>query len=254
MDDNQHIDRPFPETADIETSNDDYARRFAGPQGQWMLDVQEARTRELLREINADSILDVGGGHGQLAIPLAHSGYKVTVLGSDASCEKRIQSITGNGQAAFFVGDVIQLPFEDNTFDVVISFRLLTHCERWPELVSELCRTARKAVIVDYPTSQGLNAVAPVFFEAKKKLETNTRPWRLFRHSEVADAFAAQGFHTGARLGQFFMPMVLHRLLKSKALSTFIEYLCNALGLTSLWGSPVIIRMDPDHARRKPGN
>lgn len=251
MDDNQYIDRPSPETADIETSNDDYARRFAGPQGQWMLGVQEARTRDVLREIDANSILDVGGGHGQLAIPLARSGYKVTVVGSDASCEKRIRTITENGRAEFLVGDVVQLPFKDKSFDVVISFRLLTHCERWPELVNEMCRTARQAVIVDYPTSQGLNAVAPLFFAAKKKLETNTRPWRLFRHSEVADAFAAQGFHLGARQGQFFMPMVLHRLLKNKNLSTFMESLCKAVGLTALWGSPVIVRMDPDQTLEK---
>ena len=30
----------FPETADVETSSDDYARRFAGPVGEWFLERQ----------------------------------------------------------------------------------------------------------------------------------------------------------------------------------------------------------------------
>ena len=30
---------PFPETADIHTSSDEYATRFSGPAGEWMLAV-----------------------------------------------------------------------------------------------------------------------------------------------------------------------------------------------------------------------
>lgn len=216
-----------------------------------MLDVQEQRTRELLSTLDVTTILDVGGGHGQLAIPLTESGYKVTVLGSAPSCEERIRSITEDGRATFQVGNVIQLPFPDNSFDVVIAFRLLTHCDRWPELVQELCRTAKTAVIVDYPTSQSLNAIAPMFFSAKKKLEVNTRSWRLFKHREVRESFAGSGFHKTGRRGQFFLPMVLHRMLKNKGLSTFLESICKVFGLTALWGSPVIIRMAPDDAEKQ---
>jgi ubiquinone/menaquinone biosynthesis C-methylase UbiE len=138
-------------------------------------------------------------------------------------------------------GDVIALPFPDNTFDVVLCFRLLTHCERWPELVRELCRVARQAVIVDYPTGQSLNAIAPALFGAKKKFEKNTRTWALFRHRQVIGEFAKNGFEPVATKKQFFLPMVLHRMLKCRALSAALEAVCRALGLTRLWGSPVIV-------------
>ncbi len=60
----------FPETADIETSSDGYANRFGGKTGAWMLAVQERVTKQLLRDVPASAtVLDVGGGHGQLAIP-----------------------------------------------------------------------------------------------------------------------------------------------------------------------------------------
>ena len=56
----------FSETADIETSSDDYAARFAGEIGAWLLKVQEEATLRMLAAYPNAKILDVGGGHGQL--------------------------------------------------------------------------------------------------------------------------------------------------------------------------------------------
>jgi ubiquinone/menaquinone biosynthesis C-methylase UbiE len=238
----------FPETADIETSSDDYATRFAGPEGEWMLRVQEDITLAMLADASPSSILDVGGGHGQLAIPLSRKGYDLTVLGSSDSCRTRIREIIDAGACRFVTGNVIDLPFPDNSFDAVIAFRMVTHCQRWPELVAELCRVARRHVIVDYPTSQSVNAIAPALFGAKKKLEVNTRTWTLFRHRQVLDAFARHGYAPHRRKKQFFFPMVLHRMLKCRPLSAAMESTARALGLTALWGSPVII----DLVRRSP--
>ena len=240
---------PFPETADIHTSADEYAARFAGPAGAWMLAVQERITLRLLRGLEGGRVLDVGGGHGQLALPLVRDGWNVTVLGSDDSCRHRIRAAVESGACRFLTGNVIALPFPDQAFDVVLCFRLLTHCERWPELVRELCRVARQAVIVDYPTSQSLNAVAPALFGAKKKFEKNTRTWALFRHRQVLAEFARNGFAPAAVRKQFFVPMVLHRMLKCRPLSAVLEAVCRALGLTRLWGSPVIARFGPAAAR-----
>jgi 2-polyprenyl-3-methyl-5-hydroxy-6-metoxy-1,4-benzoquinol methylase len=233
---------PTPrETADIDSSSDDYARRFAGPSGAWMLAVQERGFREMLQENPGVSILDVGGGHGQLAIPLSRAGWPVTVVGSDPVCRHRIDSEVAAGLLRFVVGDLLHLPFPDRSFDTVVSVRMLTHCQRWEEFVGELCRVARRAVIVDYPTSESANCIAPALFGAKKKLEGNTRLWRLFRHREVEEAFAAAGFTLLKRQPQFFFPMVLHRLLRFLPVSKALEGGAAALGLTRRWGSPVIL-------------
>ncbi|NLG35497.1 MAG: methyltransferase domain-containing protein [Lentisphaerae bacterium] len=238
-------DCPFPETADIHTSSDEYATRFAGPAGQWMLDVQERITLRMAARLPEATILDVGGGHGQLTLPLCRQGRPVTTVGSDESCRTRIREAVEEGRCRFLVGNVIDLPLEDGSFDLVLCFRLLTHCERWPELVRELCRVARRGVIVDYPTSQSLNAVAPALFGAKKKFEKNTRTWALFRHRQVVDEFARHGFAPVEIRKQFFLPMVLHRMLNNRRLSAAMEAVCRGLGLTRLWGSPVIVLMMP---------
>lgn len=236
---------PFPETADIHTSSDEYAARFSGAVGGWLLSVQEKLARRLMRRFKGSNVLDVGGGHGQLALPLCRDGWRVTVVGSDESCRHRIQSLVDSGACRFVAGNVLALPFPDKAFDLVLCFRLLTHCERWPELVRELCRVARQGVIVDYPTGQSLNAIAPALFGAKKKFEKNTRAWRPFRHEEVIGEFAKNGFAPTGMVKQFFLPMVLHRMLKIRALSAALEAVCRAMGLTRLWGSPVIVRMAP---------
>lgn len=233
----------FPETADIHTSADEYATRFAGKTGAWMLEVQEKIALDFLRQSGAKTVLDVGGGHGQIARPLVRAGCDVTVLGSAPECEHRIRDLTASGGCRFVVGNVIALPFPDRSFDAVVSFRLVTHCERWPLLIAELCRVARTVVIVDYPTSQSVNSIAPALFDAKKKVEKNTRPWRLFRHDEVIGEFSKHGFRVAQRTGQFFFPMVVHRMLKTKPLSVALEGIARALGLSRRWGSPVIVSL-----------
>jgi len=265
----------FPETADIETASDDYAARFAGAVGAWMLKIQEVTVLDLLQDHPGATILDVGGGHGQLAVPLCREKYPVTVVGSAEVCRQRLAAIVDAGPPApglrragpppperfaqaglptvapwaqvglcrFQVANVLKLPFADRSFDTVLCFRLVTHCAHWEELIGELCRVAARAVIVDYPTSQSLNCVAPHLFGAKKKLEGNTRPFRLFRHEEIAGAFARHSFVPGRRSGQFFLPMVLHRRLKCRPLSAVAEYLLRQAGLVRRWGSPVILEL-----------
>jgi len=243
--------RDFPETADIHTSTDEYAGRFRGASGAWMLSTQLRLAKKLLAPFPAGSMLDVGGGHGQLANPLSREGWDVTVLGSDESCAHRIREGIDAGRIRFQVANLIDLPFPDKSFDVVVCFRLLTHCERFPVLVRELCRVARKAVVVDYPTGESLNAVAPAFFGAKKKFEKNTRTWRLFRHAEVRDLFADNGFRRAGILKQFFFPMVVHRMLRARVLSAASEGVARALGLTAWLGSPAIACFVPDDGNRK---
>ena len=209
-----------------------------------MLSVQTRLTRALLADVPKGTLLDVGGGHGQLAHPLADDGWDVTVLGSAKSCEHRVRDLTESGRAKFVMGNVFELPFADDSFDAVVCFRLLTHCDRWEQLVRELCRVSRGPVVVDYPTSQSVNAIAPALFNAKKKFEKNTRTWRLFRHREVDSAFAAAGARVARRRKQFALPMVIHRVLKCAPLSAFLEGCCRAVGLTALCGSPVVLRAE----------
>lgn len=234
----------FLETADIETSSEDYAARFSGAIGAWLLKVQEQGTLKMLAAYPGATVLDVGGGHGQLTGALIQNGYDVTVLGSDEVCKTRIQTFIDQGSCHFDVGNVLNLPYGDRSFDVVISYRFLAHVSQWRTFLSELSRVANRAILVDYPTIRSINYIAPLLFKVKKGLEGNTRPFVCYEESELIDYLKSLQLTTSARYAQFFWPMVLHRALKQPSLSTALEAIPRGLGLTQLFGSPVILKME----------
>lgn len=234
------------ETPDVETSSEGYASRFSGPVGQYFLQVQEEIALRLLAPWPEARILDVGGGHAQLAPRLVNRGYKVTVAGSREVCRARLDRALPAGSFEFQACDLLRLPYADRSFDIVIAFRLLAHVPRWRELVGELCRVADRAVVVDYSDTRSFNALYGPFFHWKKSMEGNTRTFITFRVGEVAAELARHGFGPPAEVRQFFVPMVVHRIL-GKALGTagpsrVLEVASRALGLRQTLGSPVILR------------
>jgi SAM-dependent methyltransferase len=232
------------EDADVETSSDAYARRFAGAVGKYFLEVQAEATLELLRPWPGASVVDFGGGHGQVTGPLVDAGYRVTVLGSCPACERRVRRWTGEGRARFASADLLHAPYPDRSFDVALSYRLLPHVRDWGSLVSELTRLARTAVVVDYPTSRSVNAIAGWLFGLKKGVEGDTRPFTVFRDADIEEAFGRAGFDATARRAQFLFPMAFHRAARSAGLARALEATGGALGLRRRFGSPVILRLE----------
>ncbi|HVK01514.1 MAG TPA: class I SAM-dependent methyltransferase [Gemmatimonadales bacterium] len=237
---------PAREDADIESSSELYARRFAGPVGQWFLELQARLTLECLRGLPPHAtVLDVGGGHAQLAGPLADAGYRVTVVGSDASCGHRLAPLTSAGRCRFEVADLLALPYVDRTYDAVVCYRLLAHSIDWRRLVAELCRVSRHRVVVDYPAQRSVNFASEALFRIKSSIERGTtRPFALYGRGEVARAFASAGFRVTEERPQFFLPMALYRLAGSTGLARGAEGLARSVGATALLGSPVIARAD----------
>jgi 2-polyprenyl-3-methyl-5-hydroxy-6-metoxy-1,4-benzoquinol methylase len=236
---------PFPETPDIETSSANYASRFRGPAGAYMLDVQERSVVTLLKDgrpLAGRTVLDVGGGHAQLAGPIAALGCDVTVVGSDESCAVRLRDGPQADRIAFKTGNLLDMPFADRAFDTLVSVRLISHIEDWHRLVAELCRVADKSIIIDYPTFRSVNALSLLTFPIKKMIEKNTRTYTTFWNGAIRRAFAQHGFRPLAVRNQFLLPMALHRA--SKGALKPVEEGFRATGATRLLGNPVIIRLD----------
>ena len=231
------------ETSDIETSSEDYASRFAGDVGKWFLTVQEAATLKLLDSYPHANVLDVGGGHGQLTQPLLEAGFKVTVIGSAITCATRILHLRKDNRCRFITGNLLELPFINRAFDVVVCFRLLPHVTNWEQLLSEIGRVAKRAIIIDYPEVRSVNYLAPWMFSLKKRIERNTREYQCFRDSELLKRLESHGFALVARFPEFFLPMVLHRTIKSVNLSVALELAFRRMGFTARWGSPVILKL-----------
>lgn len=234
----------FSDRYDIFTSSDDYAGRFESRAGRWFLAVQEQMTLRMIGSYSNPTVLDVGGGHGQITDALVRKGCRVTVLGSSEECKSRIQPFIDKGLVDFTVGDLTHMPYPDQEFDIVISYRLMAHMTSWSAFLVEMMRVARKAVVFDYPELRSINSIAPYLYSLKKRLEPNTRKFQCFREGELLEVLREVGFHRVDHSPQFFLPMALHRKINQPGLSSAVEKFFRFSGLTSLLGSPVIERAE----------
>lgn len=232
------------ETPDIETSSDDYARRFAGAAGEYFLSVQTHALDGLMEGLFSSSVLEVGGGHGQLVPALLRHGCKLTMFGSDEITHARVRASHPNEPISYATGNVLNLPYADRSFDVVVAVRLISHIDAWETLLKEFCRVARYSVIVDYPSWRSLNALTPMLYAFKKSVEGNTREYASFYPSQLATVFERHNFVVSSSYSQFFLPMFLHRGLAGARWLQTGECICRSLGWTKLFGSPVLMRAD----------
>lgn len=232
------------ETPDIETSSAGYASRFAGKAGRYLLGQQSQTVIAALADLIPGTALDVGGGHGQLVDVLKSCGWRVTVHGTDPLCEINLRELHGKRDCDFVRGNLRELPVADRSFDLVIAVRLLSHVDAWHALVREMCRVARRSVVLDYPCTSGVNALTPLLFGLKKSMEGNTRTYTSFSKQQLCVELERHGFAYRQQIKQFFLPMVVHRVGKAAAPLRAAEQVFRATGLTALAGSPAILRAD----------
>lgn len=228
------------EMPDVETSSDDYARRFQGSAGRYLLSIQADAVARALQGVPPGNALDVGGAHGQLVEVLRALGWQVTVHGTSAECEANLRR--RHFGCTFLRGPLHALPAADRSFDLVVAVRLLPHVTHWSQLVGEMCRVSRRTVLFDYPSKGGLNALTPLLFGVKKSIEGNTRDYRSFSRHELDVELQRHSFEIERQVKQFFLPMVVHRVGRAALPLRAAEQVCRFSGLTALAGSPVILR------------
>lgn len=239
----------YTNAPDIESSTWDYASRFTGPVGEWLLSQQIEATREFIKQRwpseSGLSVLDVGGGHGQNINLMNELGHELTILGSYQDCAEVIQKQLDFGRVNFDTGSLLALPYNDKSFDIVICYRILPHMDCWQDLIGELTRVARHLVLVDYPSKRSVNIVADLLFMLKRRIEKNTRRYGCFFDKEIDNAFTRACFNRVNQRRQFFLPMAIYRLIGNLSFAQTATWMFRSSGLTGFLGSPVISAYQP---------
>ncbi|GAA2722318.1 class I SAM-dependent methyltransferase [Actinocorallia aurantiaca] len=98
-------------------------------------------------------MLDMGCGGGRHAFELYRRGARVTAFDMDAEELKTVQSMFGamelegeapeGSSAETVVGDALDLPFEDDTFDKVIAAEVMEHIPNDMQAMKELFRVLK---------------------------------------------------------------------------------------------------------------
>ena len=234
----------YPNAPDKESSTLEYQERFSGEVGRWLVEVQAQITTLILSELAEKKssplrVLDVGGGHGQNVQVVLNGGHSLTVLGSDTACGSLLENVTSE-KFTFATGDMTALPFNDGEFDLVLSYRMMAHIDDWRHFAKELERVSKSWVAVDYPTIRSVNALSAALYVVKKRIEKNTRKYRLFSESEISAGMLDAGLKIRHRRPQFLFPMALHRAMNRKTFSVGLEKIADTVRLTRIFGSPVI--------------
>jgi len=237
------------DSPDIETAAPGYQQRFLGSTGAFFLRIQKETILNLLPESEGHPlrILEIGGGHGQLASALLEAGHEVWVQGSSDQALKKVHSLetAAGGKLHSTVSPMNSLPFEDSFFDVVVNVRVLAHINDISAHLREWTRLARKRLIFDYPPLESFNILYPLLFGVKKRIERSTRSFNIYRTGFLEGQIEALGWEVKAVRRQFLVPMGIHRALNNVSWSEGIENACSAFHITSFLGSPAVIAADP---------
>jgi ubiquinone/menaquinone biosynthesis C-methylase UbiE len=225
--------------------------RFSGPIGTLIAETQERVLFEFLGDVKGLTIVDVGTGTGRAALALAARG--ASVRGLDASAEMLAVARRRADQAAldieFTTGDAHALPLTDASADIAVSLRVLMHTPGWERCVAELCRVARRAVVVDYPAAASVAALQAI--ARRSGLARDREAYRVFAERTIRRAFASHGFEITRVHRQFVLPIAVHKAIGSRAFTRASEAVLRASGMLWLFGSPVTVLAErASHAPR----
>lgn len=94
---------------------------------------------------NVSSILEIGCGIGLVCANLTEK-YKWNVIGIDVDPEQieiAKKKYIENDKLRFFIADATKLSFEDNEFEIILSFDVLHHISTWDKVLNEVKRTLK---------------------------------------------------------------------------------------------------------------
>ena len=160
------------EDADVETSSEAYARRFAGAVGGWFLDVQAEATLDLLRAVPARARRSTSAaGTGSSRVPWSAAGLRGHGGGQPRGLPGAGPAASSTAaRCAFQAADLLRLPFAAARVRRRAGLspaapRRAAGASWWPSCAG----WRRRAVIVDYPTRRSINAMAAPLFGLKKR-------------------------------------------------------------------------------------
>lgn len=106
-----------------------------------------------VRDLGPESFLDAGCGEGFVAERLLAAMPSLTYAGCDLSPAAVSMAQQRNPAGQFSTGSVTDLPYPDNSFDVVGCFEVLEHLpgDLPREAIAEFARIARRGVVLSVP-------------------------------------------------------------------------------------------------------
>lgn len=181
-------------------------------------------------------VLDVGCGDGTYALPAASRGALVTAVDrSDEMLEAARQRAQGAGaQIRFERGDASRLPFDDESFDVVLAVTVLCFVEDGAPAIDEVARVLApggRLVLAD------LNRWSTWAAWRRMRAFLGSRTWRNARFrsaGELARVATGAGLDVQRKVGAVYYPPI-------GLLAPLLAPLDRPLGTTTTLGAAFVV-------------
>jgi ubiquinone/menaquinone biosynthesis C-methylase UbiE len=177
--------------------------------------------RQLLRvcDLRGKRVLEVGAGTGRDSFPLIECGAEIVQLDYSVNSLQILKSLAEelHAQTKIVGGDTFQLPFRDETFDVVFHQGLLEHF-RHPQaraLLKENIRVLKQGglLLVDVPQRYHVYTVVKHVFIAIDKWFAGWE--RSFSTPELTKLLQSLGLTTIHAYGEWMYPSFFYRAFRS---------------------------------------
>ncbi|MDX1253402.1 MAG: class I SAM-dependent methyltransferase [Gammaproteobacteria bacterium] len=125
----------------------EYDAWYDTPRGRWIGQIEYRLVAALLAPRPEEHILDVGCGTGWFTRRLAQMD-RLRVKGVDIDTNALDFARQHDHLASYETADALHLPFDDGTFDRVMSVTALCFVPNWPHALSEIIRVSRSRFVV----------------------------------------------------------------------------------------------------------
>ena len=189
------------------------AERFDDVKGRFVDRRKQGLIRDAIRASDISpsaSVLDLPCGTGRLTRSLVEAGFAVTGVDVSAAMLERAAARTADlpmdRKPTLVVGDAAALPFDDNSFDLVVSLRLFGHLPAPTRMVvlREIRRVGRGPAVLGYYHRGSLQRI-------RREGSRRGTPWFPVSLSELDAELAQAGFVRARR--SFLMPLVSETII-----------------------------------------
>ena len=155
-----------------------YDQWFRTPIGRLVKMYECELLMDLLSPEGGDTILDAGCGTGVFTLDVLGTGPRVVAVDISLPMLVRTREKAVGCPASVVAGDMMALPFADETFDKVVSVTALEFIEDGKGAVRELFRVTKRGGRIVVAT---LNRLSP--WAARRAAQARTKPDSIFKRA-----------------------------------------------------------------------
>lgn len=117
-----------------------YAHEYDEKEKHWD-SFEQSHLQPFIESAKGKKVLDAGAGTGRVSLKLAAAGAEVTALDISPSMLEILKRKNGNIETV--EGDMENMPFEDETFDLVFSSLAMVHLKKIERFMDECYRVLK---------------------------------------------------------------------------------------------------------------